>query len=80
MLFFAIGMLSSQQVHATHAAGADLTYTSLGGLVYQVDATFYRDCNGTLEPGNITISYKSASCGFTRTALANKIPQNNRDI
>ena len=77
MLLFAIGMLSSQQVQATHAAGADLTYTSLGGLVYQVDATFYRDCNGTLEPGNVTISYKSASCGFTRTALANKIPNDN---
>ncbi|MBL0343388.1 MAG: SprB repeat-containing protein [Bacteroidetes bacterium] len=67
----------SNQSFATHAAGADLTYQCLGGLVYQVDATFYRDCGGTSEPGNITITYKSAACGFTRTALANKVLVNN---
>jgi len=77
LLLLAIGVLLPQRVNATHAAGADLTYTSLGGLVYQVDATFYRDCNGTMEPGNVAISYKSALCGFTRTALANKIPNDN---
>ncbi|MBK9424314.1 MAG: hypothetical protein IPN54_09335 [Bacteroidetes bacterium] len=68
---------SIKKAEATHTAGADLTYRSLGGLVYEITATFYRDCGGTAEPGNMTIYYKSASCGFNRTALANKIPGDN---
>jgi gliding motility-associated-like protein len=67
----------SNKIFATHAAGADLTYRCLGGLVYEIDATFYRDCNGSSEPGNLTITYKSASCGQTRTVLANKVVGDN---
>ncbi len=66
-----------KQANATHAAGADLTYQCLGGLVYQIEATFYRDCGGSSEPGNVTISYKSASCNYARTILANKVVLNN---
>jgi gliding motility-associated-like protein len=74
MLLF---LTASKKAEATHAAGADLTYRSLGGLVYEITATFYRDCGGTAEPGNMTIYYKSASCSFNRTAVANKIPGDN---
>jgi len=66
-------LLLPQQSMATHAAGADLTYTCLGGLVYQVDATFYRDCSGSNEPPSVTIRYGSASCGYSMSAVANKI-------
>jgi gliding motility-associated-like protein len=62
-----------EQVKATHAAGAELTYRSLGGMMYEVDAIFYRDCGGTPEPGNITLTYRSASCSYSRTALAVKV-------
>jgi hypothetical protein len=72
MLFF---LTASKKAEATHAAGADLSYRCLGGLVYEITATFYRDCGGTAEPGNMTIYYKSASCSFNRTAVANKIPE-----
>ena len=67
----------TQKANATHAAGADLTYRCLGGLVYEIEATFYRDCGGSSEPGNVTISYKSATCGFARSVLANKVLVNN---
>ncbi|HEX5001143.1 MAG TPA: gliding motility-associated C-terminal domain-containing protein [Bacteroidia bacterium] len=70
---FAVLLLLPQQSKATHAAGADLTYTCLGGLVYQVDATFYRDCSGSNEPPTVTIRYGSASCGYSMSAVANKI-------
>jgi hypothetical protein len=62
---------------ATHAAGSDLTYTCLGGLVYQVEATFYRDCAGSNEPSSVTIRYGSASCGFSLSAVASKMPAPN---
>ncbi len=70
-------VMSSGSSHATHAGGADLTYKCLGGLVYQIEATFYRDCGGSSEPGNVTITYKSASCSYTRSVLANKVMGNN---
>ncbi len=77
-IFILLGLcLSADEASATHAAGAELTYKSLGGLVYQVEAVFYRDCGGTPEPRNMTITYKSTSCGYSRTELATKVSLNN---
>src|SRR6187549_4037252 len=70
-------IFQSNSAHATHAAGADLTYRCLGGLVYEIEATFYRDCGGSAEPGSVTVSYKSASCGYTRNVVASKVLVNN---
>jgi len=67
-------------VKATHAAGSDLTYTCLGGNQYQIDVTFYRDCAGVAEPNNITLTYKSASCGYNLTATATKIANTGQEI
>src|SRR5688572_1555990 len=69
--------MCSKNANATHAAGADLTYQCLGGLVYQVECTFYRDCDGSAEPNTVTITYKSASLGYSRTAIAQKVLVNN---
>ncbi len=69
--------LYSNEVHATHAAGADLTYRCLGGLVYEIEATFYRDCGGSAEPGSVTITYKSTSANYTRNVLASKVISGN---
>jgi gliding motility-associated-like protein len=66
-----------QNLFATHAAGADLTYKCLGGLTYEIEATFYRDCSGSSEPGNVTIRYSSLSCGYNQTVIATKRLINN---
>ena len=73
ILFSILLSISSKQSLATHAAGAELTYRWLGGMMYEVDAIFYRDCGGTPEPGNLTLTYRSASCSYSRTALAIKV-------
>ena len=61
----------SLSVHATHLVGADISYTSLGGNVYRVELTFYRDCQGSPAPLGVGIEFRSASCGqyFTDTLL-----------
>jgi hypothetical protein len=52
---------------ASHAMGADLTYRCLGGNVYEVKYTFYRDCAGIPAPPTIDIQILS-SC-FTMPAF-----------
>jgi len=74
---FVVLSVNPHKSFATHAAGAELTYRCLGGLVYQIDATFYRDCGGTPEPGNLTISYRSPANSYSRTVIANKLSSNN---
>ncbi len=56
--------------HATHSAGAELTYTCVGNNQYRLDITFYRDCNGIAAPATIPITYRSQSCGYTLSAMA----------
>ncbi|MEO8151221.1 MAG: gliding motility-associated C-terminal domain-containing protein [Bacteroidia bacterium] len=65
---------------ATHAAGADLTYTCLGGNQYRIEVTFYRDCGGIAEPANVPVTYKSASLGQNLTVTANKIAGTGQEI
>src|SRR3954466_5873055 len=55
---------STKQAFATHSMGTDLTYKCLGGNTYEITLTFYRDCFGIPAPNNVTISMKSASCGY----------------
>ena len=63
--------LFSTSVSATHLVGADISYTSLGGNVYRVELTFYRDCQGSPAPLGVGIEFRSASCSqyFTDTLL-----------
>ena len=61
------------QVHATHAAGSDIKYRCLGGLQYEIEVTFYRDCGGVSEPGSITVNYKSANGNQNLNITANKV-------
>lgn len=67
----------SRSTYATHAAGAELTYTCLGGNTYRVVASFYRDCAGSNEPNSVTIRYGSASCGYNLSVVAPKAPAPN---
>jgi len=76
----ALFSLNTQKAHATHAAGADLTYQCLGGLQYKINISFYRDCAGVSEPNSISLKYASASCGYNLTATANKIANTGNEI
>src|SRR5438045_576366 len=63
LLAFFVLLFSTQKSHASHAAGADITYKWLGGLTYQVTATLYRDCSGIAAPTSIALDYHSNACG-----------------
>ena len=64
----------SNQVHATHAAGAEITYRCLGGDTFELTYKFYRDCGGVNPPtagqlnsGGGTRTFISCTNGGTRT-------------
>lgn len=73
-------LLFPQTSLATHAAGAELTYTHISGNDYRVTATFYRDCGGVAEPSSIIIKYRSASLGFSSTIVAIKDTSSGQEI
>ena len=47
---------------ATHAMGADLTYSCIGNNQYRVKLQFYRDCNGINADSTETVSVSAAGC------------------
>ena len=57
---FSFGFLGIRQdVRASHAMGADLTYECLGGNQYRLRFSFYRDCAGIPAPASILTEYYS---------------------
>lgn len=63
------GVFSTQNLYASHAMGADITYTCLGGNTYEIKLTFYRDCNGISAPASPSINISALSCGQQSTNL-----------
>ena len=57
--------LTPQSVEATHAMGADITYTCIGTDRYQFTLNFYRDCAGVQWPGSATLNYNSNNCNLS---------------
>jgi gliding motility-associated-like protein len=80
LLCLSINLSSVNFAQATHSAGAELSYRCLGGLDYEITATFYRDCNGITEPASVMINYVSNSCGYVRTITAYKDTTGGEDI
>ncbi|HRH67478.1 MAG TPA: SprB repeat-containing protein, partial [Bacteroidia bacterium] len=72
--------LQNQTSSATHMAGADLTYRSLGNGQYEFNYTFYRDCVGISAQTSIDISYTSVSCGITSIVTLFPIPGTGQEI
>ncbi|MBL0258540.1 MAG: T9SS type A sorting domain-containing protein [Bacteroidetes bacterium] len=70
----------SQTTKATHMAGADLTYVSLGNGQYEFNYTFYRDCVGISAQTSITITYTSVSCGISSSVTLMPIPGTGQEI
>jgi len=75
---FLIGNVSA--LFATHAAGSDIRYRCLGGLQYEVEVTFYRDCGGVAEPNSISVRCKSSNGSQNLTITANKISGTGTEI
>ena len=70
--------LISQNTYATHAAGANLTYTCLGGNSYQLELALFRDCAGIAAPSSVDVDYTS-SCG-NGTAVLTPIAGTGNEI
>ena len=86
-LLFIISFLCvhTERLYATHAAGADLTYryiqTTGNGDIYEVTATFYRDCSGISLQGNtLPIVITSPSCGYSDTISIPRIANTGQEI
>ncbi|MEO8087789.1 MAG: hypothetical protein ABI763_13265, partial [Bacteroidota bacterium] len=79
-IIFLCGMLSGNQVLASHAAGADLTYAWQGGNSYRVTGTFYRDCDGIAAPATITVNVKSASTQANSNFVLPQLPPTGEEI
>ncbi|MEZ4684968.1 MAG: hypothetical protein R3B47_02550 [Bacteroidia bacterium] len=62
---------SYQNLKATHAMGAEITYDCVGGSTYQFTLRFYRDCEGITPLTSVPLTFSSASCNqnFTRNAI-----------
>lgn len=73
IFLFVLSLLLANQASATHIAGADLSYTCIGGNDYLITLTFYRDCSGVAEPSAPQIKY-SSSCGTFTVTLAKLAP------
>ncbi len=56
-------LFKPEQAKATHATGAELTYTYIGPNQIQITLRFYRDCSGIPAPGSAFIQFSSLSCG-----------------
>lgn len=63
LLFF------SADASATHSMGLDLTYHCVGNNQYEINLTFYRDCNGINVPQSTIVNW-SAACGSGSVSLA----------
>ncbi|MFM9052619.1 MAG: T9SS type A sorting domain-containing protein [Bacteroidota bacterium] len=66
---------------ASHLAGADLTYQSLGNGTYLVTYTLYRDCDGITVGTQAFLSIASASCGLpTQSVTMTQVPGTGQEI
>jgi hypothetical protein len=61
-------LFSWREARASHAAGADLTYTCLGNNQYQISLAFYRDCDGIAAPASASVSILNG-CTNTTTSI-----------
>jgi len=73
-------MALTQESKASHAMGADLTYSCIGGNSYRVRVTFYRDCIGISAPANVNVAVNSASCGQSLNVICTPIPGTGQEV
>ncbi|MFN8154104.1 MAG: gliding motility-associated C-terminal domain-containing protein [Bacteroidia bacterium] len=76
LLFLLVSSINSK-TFATHSAGSDIKYRCLGGLQYEIEVTFYRDCGGVAEPSSITVNCKSVAGNHNLNVTLNKVTGTN---
>lgn len=82
MIFFMVAFslfFNSNDVYATHAMGADLTYSCIGNNQYRIRLQFYRDCNGINATNSVSVNVNSPGCQnlnvtLTRVSLTEVTP------
>jgi hypothetical protein len=79
-LLILITLLINLNVSATHMAGADLTYESLGGGQYRVTYTFYRDCTGSPAQTSIPLTIESTTCNVSQSEIMFPVPGTGQQI
>ncbi len=72
MACMAFSLLAAMPARATHTAGMELTYRSLGGLTVELTLTYYRDCAGIAEPTIAMVAVTSANAGYAAVVAAAK--------
>lgn len=80
LMILAFLPMANHQLKASHAQGADLTYTCLGGNQYLLRLAFYRDCSGNQAPNNVTIDIASVSCNQSLSVVLNPIAGTGQDV
>ncbi len=80
LILFILFISGSNELHATHATGADLTYHSLGNGVYRMTFTLYRDCFGISAPFSQMLYFSSASCNIINEAEMFRVPGTGIEI
>ncbi|TND06949.1 MAG: hypothetical protein FD123_3413 [Bacteroidetes bacterium] len=73
-------MCCPNEIQASHAQSADITYQCLGGNQYQISLSFYRDCAGVAAPNNVTIDVSSVTCNQNFTVTLNPVPGTGLDV
>lgn len=71
--FFLTIVFFSNDLHASHSAAADLSYTCIGNNRYQVTLKMYRDCSGISLPNTPIIDIMGANTcnGFNQSLPLN---------
>jgi len=69
---FALLALLPTQARASHAAGAEITYTWVRDSTYTITYHFYRDCSGIPTPDSVTMCYQNNCDGFQNTIYLTK--------
>jgi hypothetical protein len=73
LLFLILGMGFSTQSNASHLMGGNITYSDLGGGLYAINLTIFKDCKSfitNLDPTQ-DITFTSPTCGTETAVLAN---------
>lgn len=81
LLSLVLFLFRIQEVRASHAMGADLTYECMGGNQYRLTFSFYRDCSGIPAPASIDINITN-SCGLANPGplFLNPLPSSPTQI
>ncbi len=65
---FLIAASLTNTAKASHVAGGDISYISLGNDSFVVIANFFRDCSGISAPTSVTMNF-SSTCGNSFTQV-----------